>query len=443
MNLQFGLYQQQTMKLAMTQELKQAIELLQYSNQELLEFLESKAMENPFMQIESAQVKTMDPRYDRIKRVKNNTKTDKQSWLEQIAKKETSITEYLFLQMDFHSLKDPTKKILSFLANSLDENGYFSINPKDAASILKCTENEVEKAIKIIQGLEPAGIGARNLQECLLLQLERQEEKNKLALLIISDYFLPFAEKRWKIITKELNIELKEIQEVFDYIQLLNPRPASDFFQEPAQYIAPDLIIQKEGEEITVHFFDEALPQIRFNEKYFKQINSNEDEKVKRFLHEKQQDFQWIIKSIEQRKETLMKVALKIIEKQPDYFIYGPAQLKPMTMKEISEEIGIHESTVSRAVREKYVQTPYGTVELRTFFSSTIKTNSSEEASAVQVKKEITDLIQREDKTKPLSDQELVKILEKNSGILVSRRTIAKYRDQLGLPSSSKRKRFG
>jgi RNA polymerase sigma-54 factor len=313
----------------------------------------------------------------------------------------------------------------------------------DAATILKCSEQEIEEAIHLIQSLEPAGIGARNLQECLLLQLERSEDNNKLASMILSDYFLLFAEKKWKTIAKELSIELKEIQEVFDYIQFLNPRPASDFYQEPAPYIVPDLNILREGEDLTVHFFDEAMPKIRFNEKYFRQLNGKDDEKVKRFLQEKQQDFHWITKSLDQRRDTLIKVALKIIEKQPDYFINGPTYLKPMTMKEISDEIGIHESTVSRAVREKYAQTPFGTVELRSFFSSTIKTTSSEDASAVQVKKEIADLIQKEKKTKPLSDQELVHLLEKNNGLIVSRRTIAKYRDQLGIPSSSKRKRFG
>jgi RNA polymerase sigma-54 factor len=164
---------------------------------------------------------------------------------------------------------------------------------------------------------------------------------------------------------------------------------------------------------------------------------------VQQYLKEKQHEYHWIARSIEQRKETITRVALKIVEKQQDFFIYGPEKLKPMTMKEVSEELGIHESTVSRSVREKYAQTPFGTFELKSFFSSAIKTASNEDAGSQEVKKWLTKLIDEEDKYKPLSDQELVRLLEGKKGIIVSRRTIAKYRDQLGIPSSAKRKRFG
>ncbi|HVH96403.1 MAG TPA: RNA polymerase sigma-54 factor, partial [Bacillus sp. (in: firmicutes)] len=218
--------------------------------------------------------------------------------------------------------------------------------------------------------------------------------------------------------------------------------PASDFYSEQATYITPDIIIKREGEEFSVSIFDVAHPNIQFNQSYFQRFQSLGDQKVNQYLQEKQRDFQWIMRSINQRKETISKVALKIIEKQPDYFIYGPDHLKPMTMKEISDELGIHESTVSRAVREKYAQTPYGTVELRTFFSSNIRTTSNEDTSSIQVKNVISDLIEKENKLKPLSDQEIVNVLNEKKGIVVSRRTIAKYRDQLGIPSSSKRKRF-
>lgn len=442
MNMKAGLWQKQTTKLAMTQELTQAIALLQYSSQELLEFLENKAMENPLLQIESGNVQTMDPQYDRVKKVKKAAQVDKQNWLEQIAKKETSLVDYLFSQIDFRFYDDSIKKVLTFLINSLDENGYLHIASDEVATILSVSFQEVEEAIQIIQELEPAGVGARNLQECLLFQINREEEKKELATTIISDYFLLFAEKKWKLIAKHLGVELKQIQEVFDYVQSLNPRPASDFYSEQATYIIPDIIIKWDGTDFSVSVFDEVLPKIQFNDRYFHKFHSTDDDKVKRFLQEKRQDYQWIMRSLEQRKETLIKVSLKIIEKQQDFFIHGPNHLKPMTMKEISEELDIHESTVSRAVREKYAQTPFGTIELKSFFSSTIKTTSDEDTSSSQVKKEISLLIDTEDKLKPLSDQDLVALLKANNGIVVSRRTIAKYRDQMGIPASSKRKRF-
>ncbi|MCQ6275684.1 RNA polymerase factor sigma-54 [Bacillus sp. V3B] len=442
MDMKVGLGQQQTVKLAMTQELTQAIALLQYSTQELVEFLENKAIENPLLQIESRNIQTMDPQYDRVKKVKKATQVDKQSWLEQIAQKETSLVDYLFSQIDFRSYDDSLKKVLTFLINSLDENGYLHISSDEVATILSISCQEVEEAVRIIQGLEPAGVGARNLQECLLFQINREEDKNKLAATIISDYFLLFAEKKWKLIAKNLGVEMKQIQQVFDYVQSLNPRPAAAFYYEQASYIVPDIIIKCDSTTFSVSVFDEVLPKIQFNKRYFRKFHAIGDEKVKRFLQEKQQDYQWIMRSIEQRKETLIKVALKIIEKQPDFFIHGPNHVKPITMKEVSEELGIHESTVSRAVREKYAQTPFGTIELKSFFSSTIKTISNEDTSAIQVKKEISLLIEKEDKLKPLSDQELVALLKANNGIVVSRRTIAKYRDQLGILASSKRKRF-
>lgn len=443
MDLRPGLRQQQTIKLSMTHELTQAIALLQYSSQELTEYLEKKAVENPLLQIEAGNIKTIDPRYDRVKKVKTTSQADRQSWLEQMAKKEISLVSYLMSQINFGQYDYDLKRILYFLIHSLDENGYLPIGQDECASILAVPHEKVEAAVAFIHRLEPAGIGAKNLQECLLLQLKRKEKRNQLAEIIISDYFVLFAEKKWKLIAKHLNVELKEIQNVFDYVQSLNPRPASDFSSAQTAYIIPDITIKWIGNSFSVSIFDEILPKIEFNQSYYDKFSRFQDKQVQQFLKEKQHEYHWIARSIEQRKETITRVALKIVEKQQDFFIYGPEKLKPMTMKEVSEELGIHESTVSRSVREKYAQTPFGTFELKSFFSSAIKTASNEEAGSQEVKKWLTKLIDEEDKYKPLSDQELVRLLEGKKGIIVSRRTIAKYRDQLGIPSSAKRKRFG
>ena len=442
MNFNQGLWQQQKIKLAMTQELSQAIALLQYSSQELTAFLEEKALENPLLQIESSKVQSMDPRYDAVRRTRKNSQVDKQNWLEQISKKETSIADYLYSQIDFSTYDKRIKRIVEFLINSLDENGYLHIDLDEVTTILAVTEQEVEQSIHMIQGLEPAGIGARHLQECLQLQIQRSDKKDELVNRIMTEYFNLFAEKKWKPIAQQLDVKMRDIQEVFDYVQSLNPRPASDFYSEQATYITPDIIIKREGEGFNVSVLDESLPRIQYNESYYRKFHSMGDQTVSRYLQEKQQDFQWIMRSIEQRKETIIKVALKIIEKQPDFFRNGPEYLKPMTMKEISDELDIHESTVSRAVREKYAQTPYGTIELRSFFSSHIRTISNEDTSSKTVKNAISELVEKENKLKPLSDQEIVNRLKEENGIMVSRRTIAKYREQLGIVSSSKRKRF-
>ncbi|GHH97548.1 RNA polymerase factor sigma-54 [Neobacillus kokaensis] len=439
MNLKAGLWQQQTLKLAMTQELSQAIALLQYSAQELSEFLENKALENPLLQIENVNVQPMNPLIDRNR--KKHQKVEK-DWIEQIASKTFSLEEQLMSQLNIKALSGEQLRVIRYLIQHLDENGYFTGNLEDIALKLKVSEELTENCLMMIQNLEPVGIGARNLQECLLIQVDYEFPDNDLAKKILTNYFVPFAEKKWKMIAKELQVSLKDIQDVFDEIQILNPKPGAMLGRETSAYIIPDVIIEQSNDGLTVRMFDDTLPKITFNEQYLNQFK-DKDQQVNRFLQDKVQDYQWILKSIEQRRETLTRVVTKIVEKQTAFFQKGPQNLVPMTMKELAVELDIHESTVSRAVREKYVQTPIGTFTLKSFFTSTIQTVSGDEnTSSSQVKNAISRLIDNENKEKPLSDQDIVEHLKTTEGIVVSRRTIAKYRDQLGIPSSSKRRRF-
>ncbi|MFC4800007.1 RNA polymerase factor sigma-54 [Neobacillus sp. GCM10023253] len=439
MNFKPGLWQQQTLKLTMTQELSQAIALLQYSAQELTAFLENKALENPLVQIENVNERPMNPLLDRNRRKHQKMEKD---WIEQIGAKPYSVEEQLISQLNITKLPAAELKAIRYLIQNLDENGYFTGDLHEVAATLRIPLELAEDGLAVLQTLEPAGIGARNLQECLHIQVDYLLPDNELAKKIISDYFVPFAEKKWKQIAKELQVSLKEIQDVFDEIQFLNPKPGALLGIEAASYIIPDVIIEQTQEGLIVRMFDDPIPKISFNDKYFHKFK-DQDQQVSKFLHEKVQDYQWILKSIEQRKETLTRVVTKIVEKQPAFFQKGPQYLAPMTMKEIASELDVHESTVSRAVREKYVQTPIGTFPLKSFFSSTIQTVSEEEStSSTQVKNAISKLIEKENKEKPLSDQDIAEQLKVLEGIVVSRRTIAKYRDQLGIPSSSKRKRF-
>ncbi|MBT2738203.1 RNA polymerase factor sigma-54 [Bacillus sp. ISL-7] len=439
MNLKAGLWQQQTLKLAMTQELSQAIALLQYSAHELTAFLEDKALENPLLQVENSNIKPMNPLIDRNRRKHQKAEKD---WIDQIADKPFSLEDYLLSQLKITNLSVEQLSVIRHLIQNLDENGYFLGDLSEIAQNLRVMEDSVEECLAIIQTLEPAGIGARNLQECLLMQIYYLNPDNELAQNIIGDHFIPFAEKKWKKIAKELKVTLKDIQDVYDQIQTLNPKPGAILGKEATTYIIPDAIVEQSSEGLTVRMSDESLPRISLNEQYYHKFK-DQDQQVSRFLQDKLQDYQWIQKSIEQRKETLTRVVAKIIEKQASFFQKGSQYLVPMTMKEVAGELDIHESTVSRAVREKYVQTPIGTFALKTFFTSTIQTVSDDEnTSSTQVKKKIATLIEKENKQKPLSDQEIVEHLKIEEGMVVSRRTIAKYRDQLGIPSSSKRKRF-
>ncbi|MEO2077811.1 MAG: RNA polymerase factor sigma-54 [Bacillus sp. (in: firmicutes)] len=439
MNLKAGLWQQQTLKLAMTQELSQAIALLQYSAQELTAFLEDKVLENPLMKLENSTVKPMNPLMDRNRR---KHQKEEKNWIEQIAEKPFSMEDHLLSQLKLTNLTAEQLRVIRHLILHLDENGYFIGDLEEIAQNLQVEEELVEDCLAVIQTLEPSGIGARNLQECLLMQLYYQNPADEIAHTIIADYFVPFAEKKWKQISKELQVSLKEIQDLFDQVQLLNPRPGALLRGETSSYIIPDAIVERTTSGLEVRMFDDSLPRISFNDSYYKKFK-DQDQQVSKFLQDKIQDYQWILKSIEQRKETLTKVITKIVEKQTECFLKGMHYLVPMTMKEIASELAIHESTVSRAVREKYIQTPLGTFPLKSFFTSTIQTvASAERTSSTHVKNEISHLIEQENKEKPLSDQDIVELLKENKGIVVSRRTIAKYREQLGIPSSSKRKRF-
>lgn len=440
MDLKAGLWQQQSLKLAMTQELTQAIALLQYSAQELSSFLENKALENPLLQVENNNIQPINPLIDRNRR--KHTKHTENEWIEQIAAKSSTMEDQLINQLSLHKYSSIQLKVIKYLIENLDVNGYLISEPEEISELLRVPLELVEESIIVIQTLEPAGIGARTLQECLLIQVERENFEDHLALTILTDYFVPFAEKKWKQIAKELQVPIQKIQEVFDTIQQLNPRPGSLLEQENASYIIPDAIVERFGDGYSVRLCNDSIPKISFNDHYYQKLTTSQDSQVGRFLQEKVQDYQWIIRSIEQRKETLTRVVSKIVEKQTQFFEKGRKYLVPMTMKEVANELEIHESTVSRAVKEKYVQTPIGTFSLKSFFTSTIQTVSNESTSSSQVKNAISSMIETENKQRPFSDQEIVEILKTKQGIVVSRRTVAKYRDQLGIASSSKRKRF-
>lgn len=285
MDLKAGLWQQQTLKLAMTQELTQAIALLQYSAQELTSFLENKALENPLIEVENNNIQPINPLIDRNRR--KHTKNTENEWIEQIAAKTSSVEEQLIDQLKMQKYSSKQLRVIKYLIENLDVNGYLSSEPKEISEQLGVPLELVEESIIVIQALEPAGIGARDLQECLLIQIERENLEDDLALTILTQYFIPFAEKKWKQIAKELQIPLQKIQEIFDTIQQLNPRPGALFEQESSSYIIPDAIVERVGEGFSVRLCDDIIPKISFNDNYYKSFTSSQDAQVGRFYKRK------------------------------------------------------------------------------------------------------------------------------------------------------------
>ncbi|WP_175990330.1 RNA polymerase factor sigma-54 [Bacillus sp. Marseille-Q1617] len=439
MNLNTGLWQKQQMKLQMTQQLSQAITLLQYSTMELNAFLETKALENPLIQLEDP---VMDIP-DRGESYQNKGK-DPIDFTEFLSVSKNTLDEHLFLQLDLKSLSKIDLKVMKELFYSLDDNGYLQIETENFLSRNHLPLSQLEHYIGMLQELEPAGIGARSLQECISLQLRRKRSSG-LALTIVEDHFDDFAAKKWKGMAKELNVELKDIQKAADLIKQCNPRPGALYSDGPSHYIAPELVVNVlDDKTVTVSLFDGTTLKVIYNDEYKVFLEHHSDKEVGSYLREKEQEFHWLLQSLQQRKQTIVKVGKLIVEKQKSFFLDGPAGLQPLTLKEVAEEAGVHESTISRAVKGKYMQTPYGIFEMKYFFSAAIKSLHSEDsgaASSTTIKNEIQRLVDEEDKKKPLSDQKIVNMLI-DKGYDVSRRTIAKYRDQLGISSSTMRKRY-
>ena len=442
MDMKAGLFQQQSLKLSMTQELSQAIALLQYSAQELEAFLENKLLENPLLSLERAAGAIEPASRDRNKTAGSKGRGEgNQSWLEQIGEDPVTLEKFLLSQLDVRRLDGHRRPLYLHLIRSLDENGYLRTDLQEAAAICGAAIEDAESCLADIQSLEPYGIGARNLQECLLIQA-RREGMDELTEQLLSTHFMPFAEKKWKELSRELGVPLKEIQAVFDLVQFLNPRPGAAFHKEKPAYVVPDVAVEIREGRLTVGDYDGNGPKLGVDSSYLKQLKKNKDQDMAKYWQEKLQEFQWIQRGISQRKETILNVMACIADKQYDFFLRGLNYLKPMTMKEIADELGVHESTVSRAVKDKYVQTPFGTVEMRSFFSSALQSTTMVDASGTRAKSILEELVRTENKLNPLSDQELAEILEQKHGIVLSRRTVAKYRSQLGIAASSKRKRY-
>ncbi|MFT4416315.1 RNA polymerase factor sigma-54 [Fredinandcohnia humi] len=429
-----GLFQQQSIKLVMTKELTQAITLLQYSTLDLTKFLEEQMMENPLIELKTINFG---------QRAKGKISNEYTNPIEFIGKNETTLYDHLMAQVTYMRLSHEDKETLEYIIHLLDSNGYLYFTNEEIAAELSVDTETVEASVQLIQKLDPIGVGARSLQECLLLQLEALPERHFVAETIIRDYFSLFADKSWKELAKQLQVKLVDIQDVFDFIQTLQPRPGATFHGSNPQYIIPDIEVHVNGEIVTISLQDSYLPKVSLNLQYYQHFLHEKDSKTKSYLQEKVDQYQWIMKSLDQRKQTLQNVMNEIVNRQLDFFIKGPSYLKPLIMCEVADALEIHESTVSRAVKDKYVQTPFGIFEMKHFFSRTIQTTGEHDISATRVKDVLKELIDKENKQKPLSDQDIVSILEEEHGILVSRRTIAKYRDQLKIPSSSKRKRYG
>jgi RNA polymerase sigma-54 factor len=439
--MEMGLFQQQSMNLVMTTELRQAIAILQVPCYELTSYLQEQALENPLIEI--SEPKGM---FTSLKKsVRNNSissnKDDNQGFEHLIIEQET-LYDYLYKQSILLPLSAQDRKIFNFLLLSINESGLLTVSTEETADRFSISIEKCEELIEMLQTLEPAGIGARNLRECLLMQLSEQQQENSLSYTLVDQHLDLLADRKIKTLATILGVSPQQVEEAADFIQSLDPRPGAIFSPvETRAYLYPDVFVTEENGSFQIAVNDQYSPVLRLNDSYDSFLNGKSA--TSKFLDDSFQKFNWLKKALEQRKETLLNITKEIVRVQGKYFVtFNKSDLVPLTMKDVADEIGVHESTVSRAVKNKVMQTTKGAVELKSFFTAKIQTQDGGSASASSAKTELKKLVDNEDKHKPLSDQILASLLEKNSGLSISRRTIAKYREELNIPSSSKRKRY-
>ncbi|MDR5658974.1 RNA polymerase factor sigma-54 [Serpentinicella sp. ANB-PHB4] len=457
MRMGYGLHLEQTQKLVMTPQLKQAIQILQFTSMELEKFIETELEINPVLEVDiaekpygeaDAESKKIDWK-EYVKKdsssysVQTNSADEENEFsFESVTSKETSLQEHLLFQCHLTFLNNNHKKIGEYIIDSLDENGYLTLPLDEIAKDLKTDVNIIGDVLDIIQNFDPSGVAARNLNECLLLQLRNLEVKNEKVFTIVENYLEEVASRKYPLIAKKIGIKTTEVQEICDFIKTLEPKPGRKFSKINNNYVIPDVIITKIGDEYVTQVNDNKVPRLIIRDDYKKLLLSEEqNEEAVKYLNDKLNSAAWLIKSIEQRRQTIYNVVQSILKKQKQFFEKGKKHLRPMTLKEVAEEIEVHESTVSRATTGKYVETPIGVFELKYFFSSGVEGFSGEEYASESIKNYIKDIVNEEDASKPLSDDKIAKQLA-IKGINISRRTVAKYRDDLNIPPSSRRRRY-
>ncbi|MFZ5827137.1 MAG: RNA polymerase factor sigma-54 [Bacillota bacterium] len=454
MRLGFGLQMQQTQRLIMTPELRQAIAVLQKPVAELSEMIEGELLENPCLETETKEEtgeELIEPsEASRLLEYLGSGDGgggtayggEDEVGFEAFTPTIPTLHEHLSAQLFLSGLPNSERAIAEFLIGSLDDHGYLTITLDEVAQRLGVSLDRVENALQVVQSFDPAGVGARSLQECLLLQWATVDDGTPYVSELIEHHLDDLAAGRIPRIAEALSTTCAEVQAAADMIRTLDPKPGRRFGRpDETRYVVPDVVVERVGREYVVVVNDNPIPKLRVNNQYRRMLNGQVESEARKFVEEKIQSALWLIKAIEQRRMTLYRVTEAIIQFQRDFFDHGLRYLHPLTLREVAEVVGVHESTVSRATSGKYVQTPQGTFELKFFFSSGVDGAQGEGVAAESVKKLIADLIAKEDPTEPLSDQVLTDRLSRQ-GLKISRRTVAKYREEMGVPNSGKRKRY-
>nr|WP_321316116.1 RNA polymerase factor sigma-54 [uncultured Ligilactobacillus sp.] len=424
MTLSQNINQKQLQKLAMTQQMQQSIKILKSTNDELYSYLKQKALENPFIDIEF---------HSNL----NSKDYDINQFIQ--SKHQVSLDDYLLEQVHLTMRNTPIRTLVIYFIENLDDNGYLSIDIDKLYKEQKFNKTLVLDALTLLQRLDPPGIGARDLQECLILQTQDNPSAPQLALPILQNDFIDFTEKKWNKLAKKYKTDCAHIKKVLKYVRTLSPAPGAGYQNNEAEFIYPDLIVKQDKNTLSVQFTTSNTPKILFKKAYFNSFSKNTNNDVQKYLKEKEIEYEQLTAELSQREATILKVGQAIVKKQSSFFLEDSHPLKPLLLRDIAHQLQLHESTISRAISGKYLKCDFGIFELKSFFTTAASYAENCSISVNTVQQNIKKLISDEDKNNPLSDQKIVELLQTKK-IQISRRTVAKYRSIMNIPSSKERK---
>ncbi len=469
-----GLYQTQTQKLAIGPQMQQSLQILQAPTLELRQIIQQEIEINPVLELEAPEVSLDDAvpddpddrdggdrdeldvmsqmdeewrEYWAQSRMQttNRSAEDQERWqfLMDSIVAPTTLQEHLVTQLRTAEITDANLVTnVEFLIGSLDDRGFLNSSVEDMSLLQGIPIDDLHAAKAVLMSFDPVGVGSDDLRECLIVQLERLGKKHSLAHRLVEQYLEDLANKRYPILARKLGVPLEQVSRAADFISTLDPRPASRFNPSSNNYVSPDIIVERQAGEWVPVMNNDDLPSLRLSNAYKDLLGqASSSGEVRNYIRDKIRSGKFLIRSIHQRQQTIHKIATQILAHQREFLEKGTSFLRPLNMAQVADEVGVHETTVSRAISGKYMATPYGVFELKFFFSHGVKTDSGEDLSNTSVKNAIADLIKTEAKAKPLSDDKLAKLLDKQ-GIKVARRTVAKYREALGILPSHLRKSF-
>ena len=430
----FGQQQKQIQKLAMTQQMQQSIRILKYGSKDLHNFLSNVELENPFMIVNASHSYVTGG-------LDHQNEHDIAEFA--VEKKAQSLYDYLMDQVKLTMRKTPIRDMVVYFISQLDQNGYLKADLEKLSKEKGIDKVLMLDALTLLQQLDPPGTGARNLQECLILQVQYDSSAPLNAEKILKEDFEDFTNRKWSKIAKKHCISIEDVQKILDYVQTLSPAPGAIYDQSEVGYIEPDLVIEKKLDgSLEVKLTKESNPEIRFKKEYYESLKNSSDKHVLDYLKEKRHEFEKIQEDVLMRGNTLLRLGRLIVERQHDFFTESNRPLKPFLLRDAAQKLQLHESTISRAVSGTYLLYEGKVMELKEFFSRAVSyaRENGENVSADEIQQKIRLIVEKEDKKNPLSDQKIVDKM-KEEGLKVSRRTLAKYRERLGITASSFRKK--